>query len=427
MTGTAIHRGAKLPPSASWLLLAVGAIGLSALFAVLLVVSRTPFLQQLFGLESMFHTALVLHVDFSVLIWLLTGLGCLWARERTDHLPFVQRSAFGLSAAGAILLSLSPMFNSPAPVMSNYIPVLQSPLFFTALLSFACGMTLAALRLLLPGRGRSTIPARISAVAFLCAMAAFLLSALRLPQIASTASLEQLFWGGGHLLQFVYLLLLQHIWFETSGSHSGRRSLWLLALLPSLLGLGMALVLDPQQSASRHAFTELMRFGTPLVCLPAIGWLLTRPRLPALVSASVGLLTFGMLLGVLIRSDNVMVTAHYHATNAAVTLALMGMLYQLLPRLGLGGVSSRAVRFQLPLYSIGMLLYICGMAWSGWLDIPRKTPMLHQQGMELFSMGLMGIGGLVAVTATGLFFLLLLGALRQTQGATNTPFLPEGR
>lgn len=419
------HTQPSLSPTGAWLLLALGAIGLSALFAVLLVLSRTPYLQQLFGLESLFHTALVLHVNFAVLIWLLSGLGCLWALEREGYLPLLQRYAVGLAAAGALLLSLSPLFNQPTPVMSNYIPALQSPLFFAALLCFGGGMALAALRLLLPGELRAGLAAQVSATAFLSALAVFLITAQRLPQPLDPARFEQLFWGGGHMLQFVYLLLLQQILLRLGGSECNR-PLWFMALLPTLAGVVFSLLFDPLTAQYRTLFTELMRYGAPVACLPLIGILLKRPLLPGAAHAALALLGLGMLLGLSIRADNVTVTAHYHATNAAITLALMVMLYQLSPALSLGRVPPLVRRIQLALYGGGMLLYITGMAWSGWLDVPRKTPVLHQQGAELLSMGLMGVGGLIAITATLLFFLLHLRSINQHQEAATTTLLTEG-
>ncbi|MCF6253388.1 MAG: hypothetical protein L3J38_01410, partial [Thiomicrorhabdus sp.] len=61
-----------------WLLLASFALGISALLAILLVLSRAPHVQELFGLASWFHTILVLHVNFAVLVWLLSFIGFIW-------------------------------------------------------------------------------------------------------------------------------------------------------------------------------------------------------------------------------------------------------------------------------------------------------------------------------------------------------------
>lgn len=65
-----------------WLTLGVAALVASGLFAVLLVLSRTPHVQQIIPGTDFFHTALVAHVVLSVLIWLLAFAGMLWSLNR---------------------------------------------------------------------------------------------------------------------------------------------------------------------------------------------------------------------------------------------------------------------------------------------------------------------------------------------------------
>ena len=50
-----------------WLWLALGALLASGVFAILLVVSRAPYLKDVFPLVDFFRVALVVHVDLSVL------------------------------------------------------------------------------------------------------------------------------------------------------------------------------------------------------------------------------------------------------------------------------------------------------------------------------------------------------------------------
>ena len=58
----------------AWLWLGMAALIGSGLFAILLVVSRTPGLQKLFPVADFFRLALVVHVDLSVLV--LDGGAC---------------------------------------------------------------------------------------------------------------------------------------------------------------------------------------------------------------------------------------------------------------------------------------------------------------------------------------------------------------
>ncbi|MBS1236058.1 MAG: cytochrome oxidase subunit, partial [Proteobacteria bacterium] len=61
-----------------WLLLGLLALLCSGIFSVLLVLARTPGMQSLIPWADFFHTALVVHVDLSVLVWFLAFGGMLW-------------------------------------------------------------------------------------------------------------------------------------------------------------------------------------------------------------------------------------------------------------------------------------------------------------------------------------------------------------
>ncbi|MDH5784222.1 MAG: hypothetical protein OEZ16_01270 [Chromatiales bacterium] len=403
--------------SRRWLWLALTAIGLSALFAMLLVVARTPLLQQLFGGADLFHTVLVLHVNFSVLVWLLAFGALLWSLEKGGELPLLDSLAFLLAVVGAILISLSPLLTPPPqPVMSNYIPILHSPAFLSGLSIFGVGVGLYAMRRLYFSRDGS---GAMAALLLLAALLLFVVTALRLPAPLDTAMrFESLFWGGGHLLQFVYLMLLLTCW-QGLLHHVGvklvlHRGLMPLVVVIMTAALLTGLLVEPGSDLSRSAYTWLMALGSPLLlALPLWRLWWHRRALPIEIVLSVALLLVGLLLGALIRSDNVTVTAHYHATNAAITIAFMGLTYRLLPQLGIGEVRAVWAARQLLLYFSGMVIYIGGMALSGWLDVPRKVA-LQAEGVQALSLGLMGLGGLVAISATTLFVLLLIQAARRT-------------
>ncbi|HEY0635576.1 MAG TPA: hypothetical protein VGE00_09340 [Gammaproteobacteria bacterium] len=393
-----------------WLLLAVSAMALSALLAILLVLSRTPGVQELFGLKAAFHTVLVLHVNFAVLVWLLSFGGVLWSLALKRRAPLIDGLAYGLAVAGALLLLLSPWLGEVVPVMSNYIPVLDTPLFFTGLISFAGGVSLLAFGVVLQAAAPKTSALRLAALAWFAALTVFVLHALQLLDLRPLAY-EQLFWGGGHLLQFVYLLLLFAVW-QVRGGHAVVVS---PRLTYGLLGVALliALIFDPASEPSRTAFTRLMQFGTPLLLLPAM-WTLVRDkslRHDVTLAASLGLMGLGLLVGALINSDTVTVTAHYHATNAAITVAFMGAAYELLPRLGFFTPAQRVQQWQLRLYASGMALYVIGMATSGWLGVPRKSALVIDGGSAQLAMAVMGMGGLVSVVATLLFVGLMFAAM----------------
>jgi len=139
-----------------------------------------------------------------------------------------------------------------------------------------------------------------------------------------------------------------------------------------------------------------------------------RPLRAALL-ASMLLFVAGGLIGLTIDASNVKIPAHYHGCIVGVTLALMGLVYHLLPRLGYGAPQGRLATLQPALYGLGQLMHIVGLVWSGGYGVQRKVAGAEQvlRGpAEIAGMGLMGLGGLVAIVGGLLFVVVVLRALR---------------
>src|SRR3972149_3434155 len=113
----------------------------AGLFAILLVLARTPYIQDFFPWVYFFHTPLVVHVDLSVLLWFLAFAGVLWSLNSSSRFLGVGWLALVLAAGGAAIIVLSPFVAAGKPLMSNYVPVIQSTFFFTGLIVFAVGLT----------------------------------------------------------------------------------------------------------------------------------------------------------------------------------------------------------------------------------------------------------------------------------------------
>jgi cytochrome c oxidase subunit I len=107
--------------------------------------------------------------------------------------------------------------------------------------------------------------------------------------------------------------------------------------------------------------------------------------------------------------------AHYHGCIVGVTLALMGLVYRLLPQLGCRAPEGRLATLQPTLYGAGQLLHIVGLVWSGGYGVQRKVAGAEQvlrSGAEIAGMGLMGLGGLIAIIGGLLFVVVVVGAIR---------------
>ena len=426
----------------AWLGLGVTALALAGVFALLLVAARAPGSGSFFPTQDFFRVALIVHVDQSVLMWFLSFGGVLWALTAKPG-GTLTWTAFGIAALGCLLVAASPFLGAREPYLANYVPVLDHPLFLWGLGIFALGILLVLLSYFIGATGelRWADPLRVGS--FTAAIAA-LLAAVSVawtwvnlsPTWQGAAYYEFLFWGPGHSLQFVYtqIMLVAWIWLARTVGRElpvGERSLSALLVLGISPLLAVPIIhglYPPDAPEARIAFTRLMQWGNGLAAVP-IGLALlvalmrgakmqsTPAELPVCraLTASLTLFVAGGVLSMFISGSNTIVPAHYHGAIVGVTLALMGLSYHLLPRLGFGTPSGRAARWQPWIYGVGQLLHIGGLAASGAMGIERKTAGAAQglKGIAAkASMGVMGIGGLLAVIGGILFVLVVIGAFR---------------
>ena len=95
-----------------WLTLGISALVASGFYSILLVLSRTPAIQDMIPLLDFFHIALVVHVDLSVLIWFLAFEGVLWALHDNGRFLSMARLSFWLCAAGTVIIAISPFLGA---------------------------------------------------------------------------------------------------------------------------------------------------------------------------------------------------------------------------------------------------------------------------------------------------------------------------
>lgn len=436
----------------AWLWLGLLALIGSGLFSILLVLSRTPGLNRLFPVADFFRVALVVHVDLSVLVWFVAGAGLVWSLHTTPRRPGWGWAALGLCGAGALGMSIAPFVGSGEAIMANYIPMLDGAPFAVALAVFGAGVALLVLRGLVaaPRIGTAVDAAgalrfglSAGVVATAVALLAFAWSFAVLPgALSGRAYYEILWWGGGHALQFTWTLLMLVAWLWLAGACGARvplsprvaLGLFALALAGVFVTPYAYLAHDIATVEHRNLHTWGMRFGGGLAIVPiglavAFG-LRGAPRasaaqrpLRAALLASMGLFAAGGLIGVVIAGSTVRIPAHYHGCIVGVTLALMGLVYHLLPRLGYGTPEGRLATWQPTLYGAGQLMHILGLVWSGGYGVQRKVAGSEQvlRGTaEVAGMGLMGLGGLIAIGGGLLFVVVVLRAMRAPAGKRSS-------
>ncbi|MDT8452187.1 MAG: cbb3-type cytochrome c oxidase subunit I [Gammaproteobacteria bacterium] len=421
-----------------WLTLGVLALVASGFYSILLVLSRTPAIQDVIPLLDFFHIALVVHVDLSVLIWFLAFEGVLWALLDNGRFMAMAKLSFWLCVAGTVVITLSPFLGADQPLMNNYVPVLVHPVYFAGLFMFAAGFLLLVLRALFFTSKQKTASAfsfalKAAAFAALLAMIALLISYSGLSgNLVDVTDFEILFWGGGHILQFTHSIMLLVVWLWLASATGGNiyinantlRLLFAVAVAPVLFSVAIYLLYDVSSLEHRDAFTQLMRYGgltvLPLMLIVIMSVISTRNRDAALrparnaLLASIILFSTGGILGFMIEGVNVVIPAHYHGSIVGVTLAFMGLTYYLLPRLGFRATVSRAARIQPWIYGGGQMMHILGLAWSGGYGVQRKTAGTAQ-GLEnlpeIAGMAMMGLGGLIAIIGGLIFVVVTIRAM----------------
>lgn len=428
-----------------WLWLGLLSLVFSGLFSLLIVLSRTPFLDDLIPFVDFFHTALVVHVDLSVLVWFLAFAGVFWSLNASARCAACGWLALLLAGAGALMMTVAPFIGAGNALMSNYIPVLQQPVFLSGLVLFGVGIGVLVLRTLLfappvglsmSGAGALRFGLNTAVVAAGMSLIAVIWSYQGMPAFLKDKEYyELLFWGGGHVLQFTHtqLMLVSWLWLAGASGATPRISprvvLFLFAWGLLAVFVTPLIYLGHEVTSIEHRllFTWQMEFGGSLASLligaAVLYGVLNGTSAPlharaerAALLASLLLFGIGGVIGFLIKGSNVTVPAHYHGCIVGVTLAFMGMTYHLLPRFGFQAVAQRLAVWQIWIYGSGQLLHIIGLAWSGGYGVQRKTAGAAQELhsiQQIAGMGLMGAGGLIAIIGGLLFLVVVFNAMRK--------------
>ncbi len=444
--------------------LAIGSLLLAGCFSLLLIVGRMPVFSEWVSDPLFFKRCLVLHVDLALIVWFYAfaaGLYSLLPGDRSSQTAY--RLGFGMACAGVLAMIAGTMIPRTAPVLANYVPVIDNPVYVAGVATFFGGLLLCFVNerlfvrvLDVPEHAPASVwePFRVTpdvavalktaALAYGVAVTTFMVSWAATPRALEAKSYYELvFWGGGHVLQVanvaamlaVWLLLLGSLMKSAVLSPRAARGLFTLLLAPHLIG-PLLTVDGTITSTYRLGFTRLMQFGIAPVVVMILAICLWRlrqawrsgaigrsdwrnPRLAGF-AASAALTVTGFLMGSAIRNSNTMIPGHYHASIGAVTVAFMAVSYLLLEPLGFrlpGARLARLIPWQLHLFGSGQVIFAVGFGLGGMHGLSRKAYGAEQHIRSLgerIGLGVMGVGGLIAV-AGGLLFLLLMVQAGQSQ------------
>jgi hypothetical protein len=437
-------------PARRWFLLAIGSLVLAGLLSLMLVIGRLPFLGWLFSDPLFFKRALVVHVDLAIVVWFQAGtLAFLGLAVGPRLHRGGTAGAIALATAGVVGMLVGAVMPGAQPVLANYVPVIDHPVFFAGLACWFAGAGLFfLLALFTPARtdGKALTPGtaialRASAAANVIAILTFIGAWKTTPEAVPAVYYELVFWGGGHVLQAANVAAMLALWLLLLHRWTGREVLtspWVTALLlalvlPQVVMLPLAFG-GTTETAYFSMATHLMRwtlFPVVLVvlavalihvwrCRANLDW--SDYRFAGFAGSAI-LTVLGFILGALIRSSSTLVPGHYHCAIGAVTIALMAAAYDFCAVVAPASLTPkppRRARLQLLLFGGGQAVFGLGFALAGAYGLGRKQYGAEQHVRtlgEYLGLSVMGLGGLVAV-AGGIFFLAVM--LRQIRSWHRT-------
>ena len=440
----------------AWAALAIGSLALAGIMAVLVAVSRIPGIQafSLWPLDF-FPKGLVIHVIFSLVVWFLTVFALLVSMATTQVAGQGVRFA-ALGGVGAIavasaypLLFLTAFDHSSAPSLNNYVPVIQHRAYYDGLAILALGIAMPVLRLLLNINTRwkemppLAFAMSVGSIIYLIALICFGIATYKSFGATPSKELnEVLFWGGGHILQFLFCLLLVTGWFVLSRLTLGEdvigtdslRAAVLILLAFSIPGLVFFYKFDMNGATFREAFSKLqfvMALPALMVGVPILFGIAREKEKgplpwqnPGFVALVLSMIVFGVggLMGNLISGSDTRTPAHYHGVITGVSLAAVGLLLSYcLPALDRAPRNRRLLRLQIWLYGGGQLAACIGMFLAGSHGAPRKTPTSLAALTDTAALGMFlnGIGGLVAIAGGVMLVVTVIRALWPKQAGAN--------
>lgn len=354
--------------STAWRPLALAALGGGALLALLLVVGRTPLFSALIA-PAAFERALVLHVTLISVIWLAAMSAQLWGAGR---------GSARLAMLGTALMAAAGLGGFGAPVLADYLPYLDHPIFLLGAGLFAAGVLFAALG------APCTFASPWQAALLFMRLPLVVLTIEWLTRRASGAPIADSLWGVGHGLQIAWTVLLLGLWSRTAPRPGTGILLIGATALLSLVAPGLSWL----GQADAHALhSAVMRTGLGSSLL--VGLMIFQPWRGAPATRWAALLSaLGLMIGLLIDGQSTTIPAHYHGTVGAVSLSLLALA---VPQ----------ARKAMCAHAIGLLMMMAGLLTAGLAGLARKQvlDLAVPDALVLLGSSFVGLGGLIAALA----------------------------
>ena len=421
-------------------MLGVYSLSLSGVLSIFIVFLRIPFFKSMIqNADRIFDLSLVIHVNLSVLVWLCSMLSIIVSMTIQEKTKYFSRS-WVLSYVGTILMALSAISTHAHPIKNNYVPVIDNSTFFVGLTLFFAGVVFNTLPLL---RRTNVITASpLSAGVYgIAAMLSSVLLCFITAHAVTTRSLdplsfyERIFWGSGHLLQgvfsqaFLVALLLDAKDCRLTNPYT-ISAVFLINTVSIMLASASHVIYPRDFESLAVFFTWHMRIAESIVPLFLILFAFANIKFLSRkthrhVLYSTLMFIYGSVLGVLSMDGTVTIPAHYHGCVVGMTVAFMGFVYAMLPKLGYSNVSLKWGNIQLGLYSVGQAMHITGLELLGGYGTLRKVTFLPDTTSKLAKY-CFSFGGAIAILGGIMFVLLVLvNSHRSTEKTPTTTLKSE--
>ena len=421
----------------AWIGVAVTAMAFMGVYAFTLVFARTPVIGPMLSAINFFKTALVTHVVLALVIWFLAFLVFIMHYITSEReASWMEYAAAGGGFLGVGLIVLTPLTGPANPVLNNYIPTLDRPLYFAGVsVFFLSALTASLLRAPIVWRADAPLIVRGSLigggfalfVALICIAFSWfsLRGAFEADELTTVYYFEALYWGGGHTLQFANTLGLMAVW-AILGGGGNAKPLVSDTTAKLILGLILLFIITAPVQYSIYSYDDYnmreyfrlwkgwgLSFGPLVLGLSLVaGW----KKIEGAISRRglfFGLLLFGIGGAIALTLDHAdtKVPAHYHAAIGGVTVSFMTLGLVAMVENGWLIVSEKWLVRQLTFYGAGQMMFVIGLFVGGRGGSARKSFGSEQSldnALQLGGMGLMAAGGLLAITSGALFVIFML-------------------
>lgn len=446
-----------------WVLLGISAIGIAGAFALLLAFSRIPGIQDIFPWPlDFFKKGLVVHVVFSFVVFFLSVFAAVAhitaARlgNGRPKFPTFGYAAYRLTIVAFVFLFVPAWMNRGQPMLNNYVPVITDPLYYMALMALGVAMALMAFRVILnfPMRSKEhgmgldilTLSGVGASVFYLFAFSYVMIAWTQLGHPDGPPDHqynEELFWAGGHVMQFVNVAITIGAWFAVSAAVYGRAPFNPMVVVACIGVLTLGVFITPLFFIMWQSFTAgwvqafsdlqyIFAFATLPVALVAF---MALPRMikdgfkpwhdPGSLAVTLSPIVFGMggIMGMFVDGHDTRTPGHYHAMIAGVTLAFIGLYFSIFLPLIRRRVTQRKLAFATVwMFFIGQGIAAIGLFIAGGHGTQRKVAGAEQglssMGAKI-GMGLNGGGGLLAVIGGAFFVWIVASALLKKPSSSD--------